>query len=228
MPLTMRTPVPGSAASLDRTSSPVRPQARPRPGGPTRTSPQTAPAATEVVRSGGAAVLIVTLSPASARLIPVVRPHTPAPITSASMLRRYRVPGTIRPRAAGSGAPADEGEGLELGALGGRRALGAGGRVDRVRAGRVVLRDGDAGVAGEVLRVGVDVEHRDPVAGRGVASGRPGRVFHRVSRRPGADVWRRGQGRAVGPGEHLGLALPVGRAEPAVVQVGVGAAAAQD
>src|ERR1700722_8742072 len=90
MPLTMRTPVPGSAASLDRTSSPVRPQSRTRSGGPTRTSPQTAPAATEVVRSGGAAVLIVTLSPASARLIPVVRPHTPAPITSASMLRPYR------------------------------------------------------------------------------------------------------------------------------------------
>jgi hypothetical protein len=84
-PVTIRTPVPGSVASLDRTSSPVRPHPAVRPGGPTRVSPQTAPAATEVLRSGGAAVRMVTLSPASARQIPVVRPLTPAPITRTSI-----------------------------------------------------------------------------------------------------------------------------------------------
>src|SRR5450755_514260 len=88
-PLTIRTPVPGSAASLDRASSPARPQPAARPGGPTRTRPQTAPAATDVVCSGGTAVLMVTLSPASARQIPVVRPMTPAPITRTSIPRPY-------------------------------------------------------------------------------------------------------------------------------------------
>ena len=56
-----------------------------RSGGPTRVRPQTAPAATDVVCPGRAAVLIVTLSPASARQIAVVRPLTPAPITRTSM-----------------------------------------------------------------------------------------------------------------------------------------------
>ena len=90
-PAAIRTPVPGSAASLDKTSSPVRPHSRTRSGGPTFTPPQTAPAATDVVRSGGAAVLIVTLSPASARLIAVVRPTAPAPITRTSIGRPYRL-----------------------------------------------------------------------------------------------------------------------------------------
>ncbi len=53
------------------------------------TPPHTAPAATDVVCPGGAAVLIRTLSPASARLIAVVRPTAPAPITRTSMPRPY-------------------------------------------------------------------------------------------------------------------------------------------
>src|SRR5207247_11151413 len=78
-PAASRTPVPGSAASLDRTSSPIRPHSITRSGGPTFTAPQTAPAATDVVWAGSAAVLIVTPSPASARLIAVLRPTAPAP-----------------------------------------------------------------------------------------------------------------------------------------------------
>ena len=49
-----------------------------------------------------AAVLILTLSPASARLIAVVRPTTPAPITRTSMSRPYPVlPGRRREEPAG-------------------------------------------------------------------------------------------------------------------------------
>ena len=63
----------GSAASLESASRPVRPIRRSGPAADPG-APQTALAATDVVRPGGAAVLIVTLSPASARLIAVVRP----------------------------------------------------------------------------------------------------------------------------------------------------------
>src|SRR5271156_4657078 len=84
-PLAIRTPVPGSAASLVRASRPTWPQRRTRSGGPTLTGPQTAPAATDVVCSGRASVLIATLSPASARQMPVVSPLTPAPTTRTSM-----------------------------------------------------------------------------------------------------------------------------------------------
>src|SRR4029079_9142823 len=42
-PAASRTPVPGSAASLDRTSSPTRPHSRTRAGGATFTAPHTAP-----------------------------------------------------------------------------------------------------------------------------------------------------------------------------------------
>ena len=84
-PLAILTPVPGSAASLASASSPTWPQRRTRSGGPTLSRPQTAPAATDVVRSGRSSVLIVTLSPASARQIPVVSPMTPAPTTRTSM-----------------------------------------------------------------------------------------------------------------------------------------------
>src|SRR5580700_4057405 len=91
-PLAIRTPVPGSAASLVIASSPTWPQRMTRSGGPTLTGPQTAPAATDVVRSGGASVLIVTPSPASARQIPVVSPLTPAPTTRASIPRTVSFP----------------------------------------------------------------------------------------------------------------------------------------
>src|SRR6266576_2527256 len=89
-------------------------------------------------------------------------------------------------------AGTDQGEGLELGVVGGRRPLGAGARVDRVRAHRVVVGDLDAGLA---VRSGarVDVEDRDPVAGGRVAPGRPDGVLHRIRRGPGEDA-RRGCG----------------------------------
>src|ERR1700685_3175948 len=106
-----------------------------------------------------------------------------------------------------SSARADQGEGLELGVVGGRRALGTGGGVDRVRPYRVVLGNGDAGVGTEILGVGVDVEYRDPVTGRGVAPGRPGGVLDRVGSRPGEDIGRGGRHRAVGLREDLRLAL---------------------
>jgi len=47
-------------------------------------------------RVGSAAVLIVTLSPASARLIAVVRPMAPAPITRTSMSRPYPVASAVK------------------------------------------------------------------------------------------------------------------------------------
>jgi hypothetical protein len=92
----------------------------------------------------------------------------------------------------------------------------------------MVLGDFDAGLAAEVLGVGIDVEHRDSVAGRGVALGRPDGILGRVGGRAGEDVRRGGRRGPVGPGEHLGLPLSVGGVEPVVVEVGVGAAAAQD
>src|SRR6185503_13557490 len=98
------------------TSSPIRPHSRTRSGGPAFTAPQTAPAATDVVCPGSAAVLIVTLSPASARLIAVVRPTAPAPITRTSMSRPYPVAlggETRRALARRVLARTDQGKGLE-------------------------------------------------------------------------------------------------------------------
>jgi hypothetical protein len=52
---------------------------------PTRCGPQIAPAAAEVVWRGGSAAAIAVLTPASAKQIAVVRPITPAPMTSTSL-----------------------------------------------------------------------------------------------------------------------------------------------
>src|SRR4030088_676171 len=84
MPLARRTPVAGSAlisTSLDMVRLPHRAT---RSSIPTRCGPQIAPAAAEVVRSGGSAAATATVRPASARQIAVVRPDTPAPITRTS------------------------------------------------------------------------------------------------------------------------------------------------
>src|SRR6185437_4796009 len=199
---------PGPVVRLERGPGDLpagrQPHSGARSGGPTFTAPQTAPAATDVVCAGSAAVLIVTPSPASARLIAVVRPMAPAPITRTSMSRPYPVAFCGETRRVL--ARADQGEGLELGVVGGRRPLGAGARVDRVRADRVVVGDLDTGLAVRAV-ARVDVEESDPVAGGRVALGRPDGVFHRVRRQPGKDA-RCGRGDGpVGRGEHLGLPL---------------------
>ena len=70
----------------------VAPQRSTRSSIPTRCGAQIAPAAADVVRSGGKAALIFTATPASARQTAVVSPDTPAPITrtSGSLLVIYR------------------------------------------------------------------------------------------------------------------------------------------
>jgi hypothetical protein len=110
--------------------------------------------------------------------------------------------------------------------------------MDRVRADRVVLRDGDTGPAA-ALGARVDVEDGDPVCRGRVTPGRPDGVLHRVGRGAGVNARRGRRGGPGGPGEHLGLGVggPGGttpREGTAVgaghvpIRVGVGAAAAED
>jgi hypothetical protein len=80
----MRTAAAFSAVNSDSTSRPVRAHSSVRSGGPHRTGPQIAPAATEVVSDGKAAVTTRVVSPASASEMAVVSPTTPAPTTTAS------------------------------------------------------------------------------------------------------------------------------------------------
>ena len=84
VPRTIATPVPGWPARSRSVSRPALAHAATRPPSSTRCGPQIAPATAEVVSSGSRAARIVTAKPASARQIAVVRPHTPAPITSTS------------------------------------------------------------------------------------------------------------------------------------------------
>src|ERR1700722_15702372 len=78
------TPVAGSPASADSTSSPVRAHGEHRSAGPHRPGPQIAPAATDVVADGGSAASTCVCNPASASEMAVVSPATPAPTTTAS------------------------------------------------------------------------------------------------------------------------------------------------
>jgi hypothetical protein len=83
-PWTGRIAAAGSSASSASTDKPTEAHERHRSGGPHRTGPQIAPAATEVVSDGGDAVTTRVERPASASEMAVVRPTTPAPTTSAS------------------------------------------------------------------------------------------------------------------------------------------------
>ena len=87
VPLTSRTPVPGSPASSVRTSRVSPHQRVTRSLSSTRCGPQMAPATADVVCCGGWPAWTVTASPASARHTAVVSPATPAPITSTSPAR---------------------------------------------------------------------------------------------------------------------------------------------
>jgi hypothetical protein len=96
-PLTCRIPADGSTASDDSTLSPAADHEYVRSGGPHRTGPQIAPAATDVVPGPSPAVTIRVDSPASASEMAVVSPTTPAPATTASAcVMPPTLPGRVR------------------------------------------------------------------------------------------------------------------------------------
>ena len=81
MPAVIRTPVAGSVANVRNTSSVAALHAATRPRGLSRWTPQLAPAAYDVVAVASSAAQIVVGTPASANVMAVVRPMTPAPTT---------------------------------------------------------------------------------------------------------------------------------------------------
>src|SRR5215470_7850478 len=83
-PVAIRTPVAGSAANSRNRARVATPHRAARGLSSTRCGPQIAPATEEVVSAGGAAVMITTRAPDSARQTAVVSPLTPAPATSTS------------------------------------------------------------------------------------------------------------------------------------------------
>ena len=87
MPLTSRTPAPGSVASAVSTSRVSAHHRVTRLVSSTRCRPQMAPATADVVCCGDCLAWTVTASPDSARHTAVVSPATPAPITSTSSAR---------------------------------------------------------------------------------------------------------------------------------------------
>src|ERR1035438_4413161 len=87
MPASSRTPVAGLSSISSSLASVTVVHRTTRSSIPTRCGPQSAPAAAEVVACGGAAACTPTASPASARQMAVVRPETPAPMTTASSSR---------------------------------------------------------------------------------------------------------------------------------------------
>jgi len=85
IPLTCLIAAFGSAAWADRTLSPTRAHRCTRGEVLVRVGPQIAPATNDVVRSGGSAARTRVASPASASVIAVASPTTPAPTTMASV-----------------------------------------------------------------------------------------------------------------------------------------------
>src|SRR5258708_27395903 len=94
-PAVMRTRVRGCAASRVRTSRVWLAQLSTRWRGSASHGLHKAPAAAEVVASGGSAVRTSTRCPPSARVTAVVKPITPAPSTATSPVPDSPMPSTV-------------------------------------------------------------------------------------------------------------------------------------